>query len=388
MISTIPKLVIMGKALLLRGLAGERITFTRIKIGSGQLATGQAEDELDNLIHAELSVAISEVDTSQEGLVALTGDFNSEDIDEDFTWRELGVFAKGEDDIEHLFAYANDREAAGTLRKLATNILTEQTMTLIMEIGDVENITAIFSPHRQYAEAADLDDHTGNKSNPHGVTKAQVGLGNVPNLAPSNMTVTFTEAAEAANIATGEKLSAMFGKIKKIITSVLDHLANTSNPHGVTLAQVGGAAVTHTHGAGDIGSGTLPIARGGTGVGTLNELKSLIGTPAEMGVFTGDGTHKRLISLGFEPSAVILCNEYGQTFEPDKGVCGGIAAGATGLRVPASTNSADATTWSDTYTALMIGETGFYVNYNHGTDQADNVDTNELGVSYRYIAFR
>lgn len=36
-----------------------------------------------------------------------------------------------------------------------------------------------------YAKAADLTAHTGNKSNPHGVTKTQVGLGNVDNTSDS-----------------------------------------------------------------------------------------------------------------------------------------------------------------------------------------------------------
>jgi Cu/Ag efflux protein CusF/frataxin-like iron-binding protein CyaY len=39
------------------------------------------------------------------------------------------------------------------------------------------------------AEASDLTAHTGNTSNPHGVTKAQVGLGNVDNTADANKPV-------------------------------------------------------------------------------------------------------------------------------------------------------------------------------------------------------
>lgn len=40
-----------------------------------------------------------------------------------------------------------------------------------------------------YAKAADLTSHTGNKSNPHQVTKAQVGLGNVDNTSDANKPV-------------------------------------------------------------------------------------------------------------------------------------------------------------------------------------------------------
>ena len=39
------------------------------------------------------------------------------------------------------------------------------------------------------------------------------------------------------------------------------HEANRSNPHNVTAAQVGAAASSHTHAAGDVTSGTFAAAR-------------------------------------------------------------------------------------------------------------------------------
>lgn len=70
------------------------------------------------------------------------------------------------------------------------------------------------------AAAADLTSHTGNKSNPHGVTKSQVGLGNVPNVATNDQTPTFTQATTRANIASGEKLSVIMGKIMKFFADL------------------------------------------------------------------------------------------------------------------------------------------------------------------------
>lgn len=70
------------------------------------------------------------------------------------------------------------------------------------------------------ANNADLTSHTGNKSNPHGVTKSQVGLGNVPNVATNDQTPTFTAATTRANIASGEKLSVILGKIAKFFTDL------------------------------------------------------------------------------------------------------------------------------------------------------------------------
>ena len=84
-----------------------------------------------------------------------------------------------------------------------------------------------------------LDAHTDNTANPHGVTKAQVGLGNVPNVATNDQTPTYSQASAIANLTSGEKLSVAFGKIMKAIADFITHKNNTNNPHGVTAAQAG-----------------------------------------------------------------------------------------------------------------------------------------------------
>jgi hypothetical protein len=71
------------------------------------------------------------------------------------------------------------------------------------------------------------------------VSKSDVGLGNVPNVATNDQTPTFTEASSLVNINTGEKVSTLFGKIKKAITDLIAHIASKSNPHGVTKSQLG-----------------------------------------------------------------------------------------------------------------------------------------------------
>ena len=75
-----------------------------------------------------------------------------------------------------------------------------------------------------------LDAHIGNKSNPHNVTKAQVGLGNVQNLAPADMPVSTDQAAAIADAkAAGTKAQ----------TDLNTHANRRDNPHDVTRAQLG-----------------------------------------------------------------------------------------------------------------------------------------------------
>ena len=102
---------------------------------------------------------------------------------------------------------------------------------------------------------ADLISHIGSKSNPHSVTKSQVGLDKVPNVTTDNQSPTFTEAATRANITSGETLSTLFGKIKKFFTDLktvaftgsYTDLSNKptsmQNPNSLTLTMNGSSSI-------------------------------------------------------------------------------------------------------------------------------------------------
>lgn len=75
-----------------------------------------------------------------------------------------------------------------------------------------------------------LDAHIGNKSNPHNVTKVQIGLGNVQNLAPADMPVSTAQATAIADAkAAGTKAQ----------TDLNAHANRRDNPHNVTRVQLG-----------------------------------------------------------------------------------------------------------------------------------------------------
>lgn len=101
---------------------------------------------------------------------------------------------------------------------------------------------------------ADLISHIGSKSNPHSVTKSQVGLDNVPNVATNDQQPTFAESGTRTNIASGETLSTLFGKIKKFFadlktvafTGSYSDLSNKptsmQNPNSLTLTMNGSSS--------------------------------------------------------------------------------------------------------------------------------------------------
>ncbi len=71
------------------------------------------------------------------------------------------------------------------------------------------------------------------------ITKGNIGLGSVPNVATNDQTPTYNVSIEIAELKSGEKLSVAFGKIAKAISTLISHLSNKSNPHVVTKSQVG-----------------------------------------------------------------------------------------------------------------------------------------------------
>jgi hypothetical protein len=85
--------------------------------------------------------------------------------------------------------------------------------------------------------AADLDNHLADTTNPHQVTKTQVGLGAVDNTADLAKPVSAAQQA-AINIAAAAAGAAQ--------ADIDGHQANTANPHAVTKAQVGLGAVDNT----------------------------------------------------------------------------------------------------------------------------------------------
>ena len=237
MISSAPIITNAGKSLFLRSLSGETITFTRFKIGNGELSAGDDGSDLLDIINPVLTFPIRKIERLDSNM-RVEGDFDNSDIQSDFQWTELGLLCVGEasckfsgdgettefviadkpaklhkvlvgdtiqtilsynpstgefaldsapaagtdnitayytDDDEVLYAYANDGENAGWLKANMTAIVAELKVAFIIALGDSENITAILSQSILYASKAEFDDHIS-ADNPHGINAQKVGL--------------------------------------------------------------------------------------------------------------------------------------------------------------------------------------------------------------------
>ena len=75
-----------------------------------------------------------------------------------------------------------------------------------------------------------VNNHIANKSNPHGVTKSQVGLGNASNTSDADKPVSTAQAAAIADAKAAGTAAQ---------TSINNHAGRKDNPHTVTRAQLG-----------------------------------------------------------------------------------------------------------------------------------------------------
>lgn len=155
-----------------------------------------------------------------------------------------------------------------------------------------------------------LISHLRDTTNPHSVTKEQVGLRYVPNVATNDQQPTFTEESTRTNIVSGEKLSVLFGKIKKwfsdlktvAFTGSYTDLSNKptsmQNPYSLTLT-MNSSGATYNGGSSASFAWYAPTSGGTAG---YNLISNGSGAPVWQGPLyatcsTASGTQAKTVSI-------------------------------------------------------------------------------------------
>lgn len=313
-----PILTEQGKNLLLGALAGKTITFTKVRLGNG---TDQNSDVLTNPL---ITAPLTKISIGND-YVTLTAALSNGTVTTGFHATEVGFYAQDPDDgsddpSEILYAIGHEDMSTADYIPDKNSRILEMEYSALLFIGKAQNIAAAINSSLVYATKQDFDNHTADRNNPHNVTKEQIGLGNVPNLATNDQTPTFAPADNLKNIESGEKISVLFGKIKTSLSALLSHIINKQNPHGCTAAQIGAAPKSHTHTADQINAGTLPVRRGGTGVSSYAALASSLAknglstTKVVTGSYKGNGNYGKYLynELTFDtpPKMLIVMPTY------------------------------------------------------------------------------
>lgn len=193
----------------------------------------------------------AETDAREAAINALQGEL-ADDIAQEVVDRNSAIAAAKTELTTAINKEVSDRKAADTqvrtdleaavklvaeeLRGADTTLQNNITKEVNDRKGEVTRIEGLISDEAATRAQADttvnakVDSHIGNKSNPHGVTKAQVGLGNVNNTSDADKPVSTAQATAIADAkAAGTNAQ----------TNLTTHIQNKSNPHGVTRDQLG-----------------------------------------------------------------------------------------------------------------------------------------------------
>ena len=229
----------------------ETITFTRVALGSGRHRTGaETKNDIVQIVHT-LPVTQS-MSTDNADTIRILARLDNENVNQELSVNEIGVFAKRANNPEFLFMYtwaeqgdvipprsqsavyrdydfnttisknqqitiqynpnasvfAKVSELNAAKNELKNNIDTHKRDTNVHlqtgerekwngkadrahrhQVSDIDGLSEkIDAVTRNKANNSDVSAHTNNRNNPHNVTKTQIGLSNVDNLKQATYT--------------------------------------------------------------------------------------------------------------------------------------------------------------------------------------------------------
>ena len=199
-----------------------------------RIAKDNAHDKLINSLPNEIMTVINSINPAAGYLILKY-----------FRWvknTEEGSYNRGTDIDVNIPAAT--KTAAGVMTASDKTNLDNTVQGLANEITNRTNaINALRTELKTYVDdlIADtgsdvtaletkVNNHIANKSNPHGVTKSQVGLGNASNTSDANKPVSTAQAAAIADAKAAGTAAQ---------TSINNHAGRKDNPHTVTRAQLG-----------------------------------------------------------------------------------------------------------------------------------------------------
>lgn len=203
-------LTVSGRDVLNKAQISNKMNIKSIVVGDG---TAPANfNTMKGLVHQLYEITELKIDIADGGC-SITADFPV--LDYDYYFREIGVYVTT-DKGDALYVYDNCGNDAQYIVSSTGIEKNKKRLNLKLLISDVLEIT-VSNPSILYVDYDDFEKAIET------LEQEKLSLdGNA-----SNVTVSFNQAADLTNIASGEKLSVISGKIKKAIANLISHLADT-----------------------------------------------------------------------------------------------------------------------------------------------------------------
>ena len=445
-----------GKALITKAQAGlASIQFSKIATGNGSYTGSENLESAVELKTKKQEFPISSLSIINENQVSLKSVISNTGLETGYYIKEIGLYAVDPDDgiilysittavlnqWDYLPAYGSDNLATISL-EISSTVSNTNTVSIVEiqgvyalaedlqqaniaiglkldKTGDSKDNVSTFTQSATLAvintgekhsvmfgkikkAIADLISHIGNTTNPHSVTKTQVGLGSVDNTADINKPVstlqqtaldlkldktgdskdnitTFTQAGTLANIATGEKHSVILGKVAKAIADFITHKNSTTNPHTVTKTQAGLGSVDNTADA-DKPVSTLQQTALDLKLDKTGDSKDNVTTFSQAGTLANISTgekHSVIFSKVAKAIADFITHKNNITTNPHAVTKANVGLGncdnTSDANKPVSTaqqtalnlklDKTEASTWVDIKSFITINKVGIIINY-------------------------
>lgn len=299
-----------GLALQAKLHSGNTLSLTRAVVGAGTVIASDLIHQT-SVTDERHEMSFSTQSYPEEGKCAVPLKLYNTNVAEGFTARQIGVYAFDPDEGEILYLIAQAIDGEGTAVPSASEMPGYLAVwTFYIQYGQAdgvdvvvdpagsmtaEDVEAIVEDHNEstnphagvLAKHEDLDAHTTNMKNPHGVTAEQLGLGNVDNTPDTEKHVAYAQRAGSADKAK-YGLTIRFNGGRTENTDQWTYDGSTSRTVNITPDKIGAADVEHTHSASDVNSGTLgtdrlptvPVTKGGTGATTAAAARTNLGAAA------------------------------------------------------------------------------------------------------------
>ena len=134
----------LGSQLLAGVMAGGTLTFTRLVLGDGMMPAAQTPATMTDVISPKAEASITKCAVSDSQTAVVGARFTNESQEEDFEWRELGLYAKGGDGEEVLYSYGCT--PSGEIIPASGETLIEKLVDVVTYVGDATDVTAVFDP--------------------------------------------------------------------------------------------------------------------------------------------------------------------------------------------------------------------------------------------------
>ena len=211
-----------GLIVLAKGVAGQKINYTKIVLGDGYLEEGQTPRTLTGVVSPKATVDITKLK------------INGDETD-GFYYRELGLYAEDPDPEvgEVLYCYGNCGDLAEWIPPSGGATIVEKTIDIVTAIGTATNVTA-YIPADAYATKEDYETYKAIALGAQATAEEALTL--------ARQAIAIAQAAEASVNDLSNAVGQNTSKIATLWDAVFSEI--TTNPFQITFADLTGITLT------------------------------------------------------------------------------------------------------------------------------------------------